>query len=178
MNPIRFFLPAIVCMLAACGGGGAPTPAPEVATFSFRLQGSGAEQEFRHATSSEAFIASARSQLALPVAGRTLFPTGPIAADSGGVNLNWNWHFTDLSLTEAAIALCDGTPAMVEADPGYWLNTVKRFCPTRGYVYAEVTGTYPLKQVAIGETRDIAQETMRVEWRDVSDSRKRPVIPS
>lgn len=172
MNSIRFFLLATACMLASCGGGGGGAdPAPEMVTFSFRLQGSGEEQEFRYATSSEAFIAMARSQLSLPVLGRTRFPIGPIAAGSGGVNLNWNWHFNDLSFTDTAIELCDGTPAMVEADLPYWLNTVKNFCPWRGYVYAEVTGTYPLKRFAVGETRDIAQENIRIEFKDLVDSR-------
>lgn len=174
MTPTRSVLLLIACLLASCGGGGDPAPAPpppDVVTFAFRVQGSGADQEFRYATSSPALIARARSQLLLPVVGRTQFPIGPIAAGSGGVNLNWNWHFTDLAFTDAAIALCDGTPALVEANLSYWLNTVKSFCPWGGYVYAEVTGTYPLKQLAVGDSREIAQETMRIDVVDVSDSR-------
>jgi hypothetical protein len=154
---VRLFLLVIACALASCGGGGAgggSTPPPETVTFAFRVQGTGAEQEFRYATSSEPFIARARSQLMLPVVGRQQFPIGPIAAGSNGVNLNWNWHFTELAFTDAAIELCDGTPALLEA-----------------YVYAEVTGTYPLKKMAVGEVREIAQEDMRVEFNDVSDSR-------
>jgi hypothetical protein len=174
----RLFLLALACALASCGGGGdggggdgGSPPPPDTVTFSFRVQGNGAEQEFRYATSSPALIAKARAQLLLPVLGRPQFPIGPIAAGSGGVNLNWNWHFTDLSFAEAAIELCDGTPALVEADLPYWLNTVKSFCPWGGYIYAEVTGTYPLKKMAVGEVREIAQENMRVEFNDVSDSR-------
>ena len=60
---------------------------------------------------------------------------------------------------------------MVEADLSYWLNTVRSFCPWGGYVHAEVTGSYTLRQFAAGETREIAQENMRVEFRDLSDSR-------
>ncbi|MFB2351405.1 hypothetical protein, partial [Priestia megaterium] len=52
-----------------------------------------------------------------------------------------------------------------------WLNTVKSFCPWGGYVYAEVTGSYTLKQFAVGQTREIAQENMKVEFKDVRDSR-------
>jgi hypothetical protein len=170
----RLFLLAAACLLASCGGGdgdGGQPPPPESVTFAFRVQGAGEEQEFRYATTSQAFIAKARAQLSLPVVGRTQFPIGPIAAGSNGVNLNWNWHFTDLSFAEAAMELCDGTPAMVEADLSYWLNTVKSFCPWGGYVHAEVTGAYVLRQLAVGQTREIAQESMRVEFRDVTDSR-------
>jgi hypothetical protein len=173
MTLTRLFLLVIACALASCGGGGdaGTPPPPDTVTFAFRVEGAGAEQEFRYATSSQAFIARARSQLLLPVVGRQQFPIGPIAAGSAGVNLNWNWHFTDLSFTDAATALCDGTPAQIEANPSYWLNTVKSFCPWSGYVYAEVTGSYPLKKMAVGDTREIAQESMRVEFNDVSDSR-------
>jgi hypothetical protein len=67
-----------------------------------------------------------------------LFATGGIAAGDGGVNSGWSWHLTDMSLTELAIELCDGTPSMVEADLDYWLGTVKTFCPWASYVYAEI----------------------------------------
>ena len=170
----RSLLLALACVLASCGGGGgdAGAPAdPQAVTFAFRMQGAGPEQEFRYSTTSEAFIAKARAQLSLPVAGRRQFPAGPIAAGSNGVNLNWNWHFSDLSFAEASIALCDGTPAMVEADLPYWLNTVKQFCPWGGYVHAEVTGNYTLRQFAIGQTREIAQEKMRIALKDVTDTR-------
>ncbi|RYF39672.1 MAG: hypothetical protein EOO25_14455, partial [Comamonadaceae bacterium] len=159
--------------LASCGGGGGDggdPPAPLV-TFAFRVHGAGEEQEFRYATSSQAFIAKARAQLALPYVGRQQFPIGPIAAGSGGVNLGWNWHFTDLAFTESAVALCDGKPSLVEADLPYWLNTVKNFCPWSGYVHSEVTGFYALRQFAVGQNREIAQENIKVEFKDVRDSR-------
>ncbi|WP_298925997.1 hypothetical protein [uncultured Ramlibacter sp.] len=170
----RLFLLAASCLLASCGGGGGDggqQPEPEVVTFAFRIQGAGEEQEFRYATSSQEFIAKARAQLSLPVVGRPQFPAGPIAAGSNGVNLNWNWHFTDLSFTESAMAACDGTPALVEVDLPNWLRSVGRFCPWSGYVYAEVKGSHTLRGMAVGETREIAQETMRIEFKDVSDSR-------
>lgn len=102
MHPIRLFLLALAFTLTSCGGGGSdtpspPPPAPELGTFAFRMKGAGPEQEFRYATSNQAFIARARSQLLLLVVGRPQFPIGPIATGSNGVNLNWNWHFTDLA---------------------------------------------------------------------------------
>ena len=177
MTLLRLFLLAVTVFLASCGGGSddpgtPPPPAPaETVTFAFRMQGAGPEQEFRYATSSAAFIAKARAQLLLPVVGRHQFPIGPIAAGSDGVNLNWSWHYTSLDFAEVAIELCDGSPSMVEANLSYWLNTVKSFCPWSGYIYAEVSGTYPLKRMAIGETREIAQEDMKIELKDVTDSR-------
>lgn len=91
-----------------------------------------------HATTSSALIAAARAQLALPLEQRRLFPAGAIAAGNGGFNLNWGWHFTDISLVENAVEVCDGSPSMVQANLAYWLNTVRNFCPWSAYVDAEV----------------------------------------
>jgi hypothetical protein len=125
-----------VLLLASCGGGDA---APETATFAFRMRGLGPAEEFRVATSSPEFIAQARAQLALPAPQRRLFAIGPIRAGNGSHNLDWSWHFTgDVELAEVTIELCDARPSMVEADLGYWLRTVGRFCPWGSYVYAEV----------------------------------------
>lgn len=174
MRTIRLFsLCAAVGLLAACGGGGGDDPAPpsQPVTFAMRTETGGAEQEFRYSTTSPEFIARARAQLLLPVANRKTFPAGAIAAGNGGVNLNWGWHFTDLSLVEAAIELCDGSPAMVQADLGYWLNTVKRFCPWSGYVHSEVAADTTQRDLAIGQTREIASLKISIELRDIVDNR-------
>lgn len=174
MPTIRFLLLfAAMGLLAACGGGGGDDPAPpsQPVTFAFRTETGGAEQEFRYSTTSAEFIARARAQLLLPVASRKTFPAGAIAAGNGGVNLNWGWHFTDLSLVEAAIELCDGSPAMVQADLGYWLNTVRRFCPWSAYVHSEVAADTTQRDIAIGQTRDIASLKITLELRDIVDTR-------
>lgn len=161
-------------LAAACGGGGdarAPQTVPLATVFAFRMEGAGPEQEFRHATSDPAFIAQARAQLQLPVASRRLFPAGPIASGNGGVNLDWGWHYTAASLVEAAIEVCDGSPALVQADLPYWLGTVKSFCPWGGYVHAELPGIYPLRDFAMGQVRQLEPEGLRIEFADVSDSR-------
>lgn len=124
-----------LALLASCGGGGGDPPS---AVFVFRLHGFPESQEFRARTSSAEVIALARQQLRLPVAQRGLFPNGPIAAGAGGYNLAWGWHYTNFALTELAIELCDGSPALVDQDLGYWLNTVGRFCPWAAYVHAEL----------------------------------------
>lgn len=122
-------------LLVSCGGG---EPEPQSAVFVFRLRGFPESQEFRARTQSPTVIAQARQQLQRPVAERRLFPVGPISSGNGGYNLAWKWHYTDFTLAEVAIELCDGTPALVEQDLEYWLNTVKSFCPWTAYVYAEM----------------------------------------
>mgnify|MGYP006137750171 CR=1 FL=1 len=133
--PLKRLLPALALPLvvAACGGG----DEPESTTFVFRLHGHPETQEFRATTDSPEVIAAARAQLALPVEERRLFPNGPIAAGSGGVNAPWSWHYENFELAEMTIELCDGWPGLVESDLPYWLNTVKTFCPWSGYVHAE-----------------------------------------
>lgn len=140
MKSLHLLTVALFCLLASsCGGGGdAPTP-PGTVSFVVRLHGLSGSEEFRVATASADFIAKARAQLQLPEAQRSLFVSGAIAAGSAGVNTGWSWHFSDASLVEVAIELCDGRPSMVEANQDYWLNTVKRFCPWSSYVYAELT---------------------------------------
>lgn len=131
---------AAMASAASCGGDagvGPPDDRPTV-VFVFRLHGQSAAEEFRVASSSPDFIAQARAQLQLPQAQRRLFAIGPIAAGRGGHNVGWSWHLTNVSLVEAAVEVCDGTPSMVEADLSYWLNTVKSFCPWGSYVFAEV----------------------------------------
>lgn len=142
MNQVRLLFLAVLCaVVAACGGSGGEAPAPPqqgAVSFVFRLRGLPDAEEFRVSSTSPAFIAEARAQLVLPPAQRTLFVAGPIAAGNGGHNSGWSWHFSSVSLVEAAIELCDGTPSMVEADLSYWLDTVKTFCPWSSYAYAEV----------------------------------------
>jgi hypothetical protein len=123
-------------LLAACGGE--DEKASSGVVFVFRLHGFPASQEFRARTESADVIAAARQQLKLPVEERRMFAIGPIEAGNGGYNLDWRWHFRDFALAEMAIELCDGTPELLEQDLGYWLNTVKTFCPWASYVHAEL----------------------------------------
>ncbi|HEY1333814.1 MAG TPA: hypothetical protein VGF31_06130, partial [Myxococcaceae bacterium] len=48
-----------------------------------------------------------------------------------GVDLQWSWHVDPESSSFADVgpAVCDGCPADVEGDKGYWLGTVQSFCP-------------------------------------------------
>ena len=133
---VRFIASALLCaLLASCGGG---NDTSSTAVFVFRMHGLPASEAFRVITSSPELIAQARAQLALTVSERHLFASGPIRAGDGGHNTGWSWHFTDVTLVEASIELCDGRPSMVEADLNYWLNTVQSFCPWGSYVHAQV----------------------------------------
>jgi len=134
---MRILVTTLLCLLACSCGGGSDTESPPTVTFRMRIHDGASADEFRISTSSTAVVAKARSQLALPESQRTLFASGAIAAGSGGVNTGWSWHFTDPTLVEVAIELCDGNPRMVEANLAYWLETVKSFCPWGSYVYAE-----------------------------------------
>lgn len=140
MNRGRRFLSVwgaalVVIGLTSCGGG--DSSSSEGVTLVFRMHGHSSAETFRARVTSPQEITRARAQLTLPQAQRTLFPAGLLAAGSGGQNPGWSWHFSEVALVESAIEVCDGRPSMVEADLGYWLRTVKSFCPWGAYVEAE-----------------------------------------
>lgn len=64
---------------------------------------------------------------------------GELRRGDGGFNKPWSWHLDPdtVSVTEAAIELCDGLPSFVESELDYWINVVKRYCPWSTRVVAE-----------------------------------------
>ena len=60
-----------------------------------------------------------------------MFVTGRLVIGNGGFNSPWSWHLDpdDVTMTEFAIELCDGTPSEVEDNLPYWLFQVETFCP-------------------------------------------------
>jgi len=60
-----------------------------------------------------------------------MFVTGRLVIGNGGFNSPWSWHLDpdDVTMTEFAIELCDGTPSEVEHNLPYWLFQVETFCP-------------------------------------------------
>lgn len=66
--------------------------------------------------------------------------SGPLLAGSGGFNAPWGWHLdpAQVHAADMAIELCDGRPSMVEADLGYWIDTVGQFCPWGAKVVARI----------------------------------------
>ncbi len=71
--------------------------------------------------------------LALQSGAAAGFPNGALRAGPGAGNHNapWSWHLDPeaTEIVELSIELCDGIPSFVEDDPGYWLDTVGRYCP-------------------------------------------------
>lgn len=128
----------LVLTLATLCGCGSEEPESKKTLFEFRIRGYGESEAFRVEVTSAEVAEQARAQLLLPESERTLFAIGGIQAGNDGVNLSWSWHFSGVRLTEMSIELCDGIPSMVEADPDYWLNSVKQFCPWSSYVYREI----------------------------------------
>jgi hypothetical protein len=44
-------------------------------------------------------------------------------------NTGHRWHVRNVRLAEVTIELCDGLPSNVDDNLGYWVGTVKRYCP-------------------------------------------------
>ena len=66
--------------------------------------------------------------------------SGELRSGHGGFNSGWGWHMAPESVhvTDVSIELCDGRPSMVEADLGYWIDTVRQFCPWGARVVARI----------------------------------------
>lgn len=65
--------------------------------------------------------------------------SGSLARGDGGFNAPWLWHMTleSVHAPDVAIELCDGRPSMVDADIGYWMGSVKQYCPWAARVVRE-----------------------------------------
>lgn len=96
-------------------------------------------EAFVVATDDPDLVARARSELALPVAERRLFPSGRVIAGHGGFNRGWSWHLDPdgWDLVETATEVCDARPSYVEDHLASWLAEVGRYCPWQGYLKAE-----------------------------------------
>jgi len=60
-----------------------------------------------------------------------MFVIGELVIGDGGFNSPWSWHIDpdQVTMTDFAIELCDGTPSDVENNLPYWLFQVEIFCP-------------------------------------------------
>jgi hypothetical protein len=63
---------------------------------------------------------------------------GAISRGTGGFNSPWSWHLEPgtIEFADLTTEVCDGCPAMVEQNLGYWVNTVGRFCPWTSRIVA------------------------------------------
>ena len=115
------------------------SPGPPRFLFAMRSV-PGADGQFVAETSDPAVLATLRAQLALPVAQRDLHVSGALARGGAGYNLAWSWHLVPgaWNMVELSVETCDGTPAMVEADPDTWVDQIGTFCPWASYVQSEL----------------------------------------
>jgi hypothetical protein len=91
--------------------------------------------QFQMWITNDAFISEA---LTLAGQGVKRIPNLLDIVDGTDCDPRWSWH-VDPQMVEFAdntIELCDGTPADIENDLSYWLNTVDQFCPWSGEVIA------------------------------------------
>ena len=63
-------------------------------------------------------------------------PIGTLLDGDGGVNAPHAWHLENVTIADMTIELCDGTPAMIDADLDTWLTSVGSFCPWSAVVIA------------------------------------------
>ncbi len=135
--PIIFF-PIFFCF---------PVHADDLRYFEFAIRHTDSSQNFIAATSDSTLISYLEGQLALPEKDRNLHIDGSIAEGNDGYNKCWSWHFIvgKWQLVQISIELCDGISSDVEANPDYWINTVKSFCPWSSYVLKEITSDLIVK---------------------------------
>ena len=103
-------------------------PAPsEIQGKSFILQTVNGDKFTVYATDPEAIQLLTDNYYDL----NNMFVTGRLVIGNGGFNSPWSWHLDpdDVTMTEFAIELCDGTPSEVEHNLPYWLFQVETFCP-------------------------------------------------
>jgi hypothetical protein len=100
---------------------------PEIQGKSFILQTDDGDKFMAYASNPEAIQFLTDNYYGL----NNMFVSGRLVIGNGGFNSTWSWHLDpdDVSMTEFAIELCDGTPSEVENNLPYWLFQVETFCP-------------------------------------------------
>ncbi|MGQ0646867.1 MAG: BP74-related protein [Gemmatimonadaceae bacterium] len=119
--------------LLACSDSTAPNNGTDPAP-TFVVEVSGEEFRVRVATAAQAAALRARMRT-----GTRGVIQGTLVAGNGGFNGPWAWHLdaSTVAAPDLAIELCDGRPSMVDADLGYWMGTVRVFCPWGARVVRE-----------------------------------------
>ena len=58
-------------------------------------------------------------------------PSGRVVKGGVPYNSPWSWHIDseDITMAEATVELCDGTPSYLEWHLDEWIETVGYFCP-------------------------------------------------
>ena len=119
--------------LAACGDDDASGPA-DAATFVIAVE----NEQFRVRIDDPAAIAEARMLIAN---GHAKNISGEILRGAAGINTGYSWHLkpSSVEFADVTIELCDGMPSYVEQNVGYYVDTVKRYCPWGARVVSEVS---------------------------------------
>ena len=122
----------LALMAMGCGDATDPSLPSDAPLFEIEVSG----EVFTVAVSTASQASDLRARLQTGTRGVVM---GSLAAGNGGFNAPWPWHMTVQSVSTAdfAIELCDGRPSMVSANLGYWINTVKQFCPWDAKVIRE-----------------------------------------
>jgi hypothetical protein len=127
-----------VAMLAAVTFAGCDDDEPagpvESATFVIAVE----DEQFRVRIEDPAAIAEARSLIA---SGQSKNISGDILRGANGINTGYSWHLkpATVEFADVTIELCDGMPSYVEENVGYYVDTVKRYCPWGAKVVSEVS---------------------------------------
>ena len=60
-----------------------------------------------------------------------IHPIGVLDFGDGGFNQPWGWHYKPetVAMTAFSTEVCDAEPHFVQENLGYWVNTVKYYCP-------------------------------------------------
>ena len=60
-----------------------------------------------------------------------MHPIGVLDFGDGGFNQPWGWHYKPetVAMTAFSTEVCDAEPHFVQENLGYWVNTVKYYCP-------------------------------------------------
>jgi hypothetical protein len=105
-----------------------PQPVTQIQSFTVEVAGDSKERFVVQATDSETI-----RQLVDNYEGRnsSYHVTGRLVKGDGGFNPPWSWHLDpdSVRMAQVSIEVCDGRPSHVEQDLGYWLGTVKTYCP-------------------------------------------------
>ena len=67
-----------------------------------------------------------------------MHPIGVLAIGDGGFNKPWGWHYLaeTVTMTDMSTEVCDAEPHLLQEDLGYWVNTVKFYCPWSAKVFS------------------------------------------
>ncbi len=133
-SPYRPSTAARLLLALALGSCGSDPATPD-GVAAFRIEVSG--ETFVVEVADAGRVAAFEARLGAGVAGVVI---GPLVDGDGGFNQPWSWHLdpAQTATADAAIEVCDGRPSMVEADLGYWIDTVGSFCPWGARVVARI----------------------------------------